>query len=72
MDDGEYLQLAQLRVACVDQMRRIYTPSKRIAKGIMPPTQAVQRLQARWMTEGEPFFARKTAVPALCLEHDSA
>ena len=35
-DDQEYLQLVQLQMAFVDQMRHIYTLSKRVAKEITP------------------------------------
>lgn len=39
-DDQEYLQLVQLQMAFVDQMRHIYTLSKRVAKEVMPATSA--------------------------------
>lgn len=39
-DDQEYLQLVQLQMAFVDQMRHIYTLSKRVAKGVISVTLA--------------------------------
>ena len=36
MEDPEYLVLVRLQMAFVDQMRRIYTLLKRIAKDIVP------------------------------------
>ena len=39
-DDQEYLQLVQLQMAFVDQMRHIYTLSKRVAKEVMLATSA--------------------------------
>ncbi len=39
-DDPDYLDLVRLEMAFVDQMRRIYTLSKRIAKVVLPPVLA--------------------------------
>jgi len=39
-DDDEYLQIARLQMAFVDQMRRIYTLTKRISKVFLPPVLA--------------------------------
>ena len=39
-DDPDYLDLVRLEMAFVDQMRRIYTLSKRIAKIVLPPVLA--------------------------------
>ena len=35
-EDPEYLVLVRLQMAFVDQMRRIYTLAKRIAKDVLP------------------------------------
>ena len=37
VDDPDYLDLVRLEMAFVDQMRRIYTLAKRIAKVVLPP-----------------------------------
>jgi len=39
-EDPDYLELIRLEMSFVDQMRRIYTLSKRIAKDILPPALA--------------------------------
>jgi phosphate:Na+ symporter len=39
-DDQDYLKLVQLQMSFVDQMRRIYTLTKRIAKVVLPPVLA--------------------------------
>ncbi len=39
-NDPDYLDLVRLEMAFVDQMRRIYTLSKRIAKVVLPPVLA--------------------------------
>ncbi len=39
-DDPDYLELVRLQMSFVDQMRRIYTLAKRIAKDILPPVLA--------------------------------
>ena len=39
-DDPDYLNLVRLEMSFVDQMRRIYTLSKRIAKVVLPPVLA--------------------------------
>ena len=39
-DDPDYLELVRLEMSFVDQMRRIYTLSKRIAKVVLPPVLA--------------------------------
>jgi len=39
-DDQDYLKLVQLQMSFVDQMRRIYTLTKRIAKIVLPPVLA--------------------------------
>ena len=36
-DDQDYLELVRIEMAFVDQMRRIYTLAKRIAKIVLPP-----------------------------------
>jgi phosphate:Na+ symporter len=41
-DDPEYLELVRLQMGFVDQMRRIYTLAKRIAKVTLPPVIAQQ------------------------------
>ena len=41
-DDREYLALVRLEMSAVDQLRRIYTLSKRIAKVVLPPALANQ------------------------------
>ena len=35
--DPDYLELVRLQMSFVDQMRRIYTLAKRIAKVVLPP-----------------------------------
>ena len=39
-DDQDYLKLVQLQMSFVDQMRRIYSLTKRIAKVVLPPVLA--------------------------------
>jgi phosphate:Na+ symporter len=39
-DDDSYLKLARLQMSLVDQMRRIYTLTKRISKEFLPPVLA--------------------------------
>jgi len=39
-DDADYLELVRLEMSFVDQMRRMYTLTKRIAKGVLPPALA--------------------------------
>lgn len=39
-DDEDYLRLARLQMAFVDQMRRIYTLTKRVSKLFLPPVLA--------------------------------
>ena len=39
-DDPDYLNLVRLQMSFVDQMRRIYTLAKRIAKVVLPPVLA--------------------------------
>ena len=39
-DDQDYLKLVQLQMSFVDQLRRIYTLTKRIAKVVLPPVLA--------------------------------
>ena len=39
-EDPDYLDLVRLEMAFVDQMRRIYTLAKRIAKDMLPPALA--------------------------------
>ena len=39
-EDPDYLDLVRLEMAFVDQMRRIYTLAKRVAKVALPPTLA--------------------------------
>jgi hypothetical protein len=39
-DDPGYLELVRLEMSFVDQMRRIYTLAKRIAKVALPPVLA--------------------------------
>lgn len=39
-DDEDYLKLARLQMAFVDQMRRIYTLTKRVSKIFLPPVLA--------------------------------
>ncbi len=39
-DDPDYLELVRLEMTFVDQMRRIYTLTKRIAKSVLPPVLA--------------------------------
>jgi phosphate:Na+ symporter len=41
-DDPDYLELVRLQMSFVDQMRRIYTLTKRIAKVALPPALAQQ------------------------------
>jgi phosphate:Na+ symporter len=41
-DDPDYLKLVRLQMSFVDQMRRIYTLTKRIAKVALPPALAQQ------------------------------
>jgi phosphate:Na+ symporter len=41
-DDPEYLALVRVEMSFVDQMRRIYTLAKRIAKVELPPTIALR------------------------------
>jgi len=41
-DDPDYLALVRLQMGFVDQMRRIYTLSKRVAKATLPPVIAQQ------------------------------
>ncbi len=41
-DEPDYLELVRLEMAFVDQMRRIYTLTKRIAKVVLPPVLAQQ------------------------------
>ena len=41
-DDREYLALVRIEMSAVDQLRRIYTLSKRIAKVVLPPALANQ------------------------------
>jgi hypothetical protein len=36
-DDPDYLDLVRMQMSFVDQMRRIYTLAKRIAKVALPP-----------------------------------
>ena len=36
-EDADYLALVRLEMSFVDQMRRIYTLAKRIAKVVVPP-----------------------------------
>jgi len=40
VEDPEYLELVRLEMSFVDQMRRIYTLTKRIAKVVLPPVLA--------------------------------
>ncbi|MGB5537015.1 MAG: Na/Pi cotransporter family protein [Thiogranum sp.] len=40
VDDPDYLQLVRIEMSFVDQMRRIYTLTKRIAKVVLPPVLA--------------------------------
>ena len=40
VDDPDYLALVRLEMSFVDQMRRIYTLTKRIAKVVLPPVLA--------------------------------
>jgi len=40
VDDPDYLNLVRLEMSFVDQMRRIYTLAKRIAKVVLPPVLA--------------------------------
>jgi phosphate:Na+ symporter len=35
-DDPNYIELVRMQMSFVDQMRRIYTLTKRIAKGVLP------------------------------------
>jgi phosphate:Na+ symporter len=39
-DDPDYLNLVRLEMSFVDQMRRIYSLAKRIAKVVLPPVLA--------------------------------
>jgi hypothetical protein len=39
-DDPDYINLVRLEMSFVDQMRRIYTLAKRIAKVVLPPVLA--------------------------------
>ena len=39
-EDDDYLQIARLQMAFVDQMRRIYTLTKRVSKLFLPPVLA--------------------------------
>jgi phosphate:Na+ symporter len=39
-DDPDYLKLVRLQMSFIDQMRRIYTLAKRIAKVALPPVLA--------------------------------
>jgi len=39
-EDPDYLALVRLEMSYVDQMRRIYTLTKRIAKVVLPPVLA--------------------------------
>jgi len=39
-EDRDYLELMRLEMSFVDQMRRIYTLAKRIAKVVLPPVLA--------------------------------
>ena len=39
-DDPDYLNLIRLEMSFVDQMRRIYSLAKRIAKVVLPPVLA--------------------------------
>ena len=39
-DDPDYLELVRIEMSVVDQMRRIYTLTKRIAKVVLPPVLA--------------------------------
>jgi len=39
-EDPDYLNLVRLQMAFIDQMRRIYTLAKRIAKVALPPALA--------------------------------
>jgi phosphate:Na+ symporter len=41
-EDPDYLALVRLQMGFVDQMRRIYTLSKRVAKVTLPPVIAQQ------------------------------
>jgi phosphate:Na+ symporter len=41
-DDPDYLELVRLQMSFVDQMRRIYTLTKRVAKVALPPALAQQ------------------------------
>jgi phosphate:Na+ symporter len=40
VDDPDYLELVRIEMSFVDQMRRIYTLTKRIAKVVLPPVLA--------------------------------
>ena len=40
VDDPGYLELARLQMSFVDQMRRIYTLTKRVSKVFLPPVLA--------------------------------
>ncbi len=40
VEDPDYVNLVRLQMAFVDQMRRIYTLAKRIAKVALPPALA--------------------------------
>ena len=39
-DDPDYLNLVRLEMSFVDQMRRIYSLAKRIARVVLPPVLA--------------------------------
>lgn len=39
-DDQDYLELVRMEMSFVDQLRRIYTLAKRIAKVVLPPVLA--------------------------------
>jgi hypothetical protein len=41
-DDPDYLNLVRIEMSFVDQMRRIYTLAKRIAKVVLPPQIALR------------------------------
>jgi phosphate:Na+ symporter len=40
VEDSDYLELVRMEMSFVDQMRRIYTLTKRIAKTVLPPVLA--------------------------------